>query len=160
MTIAEFRGDYAFLSNFYPAKVGMGTELYPTVEHAYQASKTYSLDWQEKIRNAATPGIAKRMGKNVPLRSDWMEIRQRVMWDLLVQKFDFLHPLKLYRQLLDTAPHELLEGNTWGDRYWGMTLNANGKWVGNNVLGGQLMDLRVELYESIRAQHRHLQNSL
>ena len=37
-------------------------------------------------------------------------------------------------------PHELVEGNTWGDRYWGV-YNGQGK----NWLGRLLMQVRGEI---------------
>ena len=40
--VARFQGEYAFLSNFYPALVLSGGIVYPTLEHAYQAEKTLS----------------------------------------------------------------------------------------------------------------------
>lgn len=40
MAITEFRGEYAFLSNFYYCKVIYAKHEYITSEHAYQASKT------------------------------------------------------------------------------------------------------------------------
>lgn len=33
--IDRFEGDYAFLSNFYPAKTRVGDVVWPTAEHAY-----------------------------------------------------------------------------------------------------------------------------
>lgn len=55
---------------------------------------------------------------------------------LLRQKF---HDPELQQRLLDTGSEELVEGNTWGDVYWGV---CDGK--GQNNLGKILMDLRRE----------------
>src|SRR4051812_21328901 len=44
--IAEFQGEYRFLSNFWPATVEFEGIRYPTAEHAYQAAKT--LDAKER----------------------------------------------------------------------------------------------------------------
>jgi predicted NAD-dependent protein-ADP-ribosyltransferase YbiA (DUF1768 family) len=38
--ISSFTGEYRFLSNFYPCVVHLDEEVYPSVEHAYQAAKT------------------------------------------------------------------------------------------------------------------------
>src|SRR5688572_5279274 len=81
MAIDKFDGEYAFLSNFWPWVNGIkvadadpiiwdGRE-WPTVEHAFQAAKTFSNEEQEKIRWQETPGKAKRLGRRVTLRSDW-----------------------------------------------------------------------------------------
>ena len=69
--IERFFGDHIFLSNFYYADLTIGDYTYPTLEHAYQARKTRSLRWQERIRRAPTPKVAKRLGYQVPLREDW-----------------------------------------------------------------------------------------
>jgi len=76
--IMKFDGtEYRFLSNFYPSKMDLphlyldkmyGDPLmYPSVEHAYQATKTLNVEEREQIRLAATPGDTKRMGKHVSL---------------------------------------------------------------------------------------------
>lgn len=57
---------------------------------------------------------------------------------LLAEKF---HPgSELAEKLVATSPAELIEGNTWGDRFWGV---CNGK--GFNHLGRLLMQRRVVL---------------
>jgi len=37
--IDSFKGDFRFLSNFYPVNVDYEGIMYPTVEHAYVAAK-------------------------------------------------------------------------------------------------------------------------
>lgn len=59
------------------------------------------------------------------------------MEDLLRQKFS---KTPLRRLLLATGEAELIEGNTWGDTYWGV---CHG--VGQNHLGCLLMKIRGEL---------------
>ena len=59
--IIRFKGPYEFLSNFYPCKVVLGLELYPTLEHAYQVAKTDSIAERTSILAAASPGEAKRL---------------------------------------------------------------------------------------------------
>lgn len=106
--INSFSGEYAFLSNFYPAKVVyMGVE-FPTVEHAYQAAKSEHPLVRESFLQCKTPGEAKREGRRVSMRSDWMFIRVSVMRNLLKQKFSDPDLKKLLR---DTSPAELIEGN-------------------------------------------------
>ena len=40
LVILEFKGEYAFLSNFYPSTFILDGKIYPTVEHYFQAQKT------------------------------------------------------------------------------------------------------------------------
>lgn len=132
--IDHFDGEYKFLSNFYPSPIEALGTVYPTVEHAYQAAKTRDVLEQIKIRNAPTPGNAKRLGQKIKLKPDWHLHKQRVMEGLLKQKF--AHP-ELRAMLMATEGHDLVEGNYWGDTYWGI---YNGK--GHNHLGKLLMSIR------------------
>jgi ribA/ribD-fused uncharacterized protein len=135
--IDSFSGKYRFLSNFYPAKVVLDGFFYKTTEHAYQAAKTLDEFKREQIRLAETAGEAKKLGQKVKLRHDWDEVKIEVMTDLVRQKFQN-EPLK--NKLLETGDAELIEGNTWGDVFWGV---CNG--VGKNNLGKVLMRVRQEL---------------
>lgn len=135
--IAEFNGQYRFLSNFYPCIVQYEGVQYPSVEHAYQAAKTLDTAAREVIRSCRKAGDAKRTGQGVVLRPDWEAVKIEVMRDLLWMKFsnDALQEL-----LLATGDEELIEGNWWGDRFWGVC-----KGVGENHLGKLLMEIREGL---------------
>lgn len=136
-TIALFDGEYAFLSNFYSSPITISGINFPTVEHAFQALKTIDAEERKKIAVAATPGQAKRLGRKVQLRQDWEEVKENVMYICLKAKFDIP---ELREKLLATGESELIEGNWWGDTYWGV---CNG--IGQNRLGQLLMRLRTEL---------------
>lgn len=137
--IAEFQGQWRFLSNFYPAEViGPQGLLYPTVEHAFQAAKTADPKHQQFIQQQSTPGKAKREGRKVALREEWETIKLSVMFELVMRKFE-THE-KLGAKLLATGYQELVEGNYWNDTYWGV---CKGK--GENNLGKILMEVRAVL---------------
>lgn len=136
--IDSFRGKHFFLSNFYHCYVMLDGEFYPSVEHAYQAAKTLDPKEREKIKNAGNPGVAKRLGKTVSHRSDWKKVKVDIMLDLVRQKFN--RSRDLTEKLLETGDHELIEGNAWGDQFWGV---YRGK--GENHLGKILMQVRREL---------------
>jgi ribA/ribD-fused uncharacterized protein len=138
MEIVSFSGSFRFLSNFYPASVRLDDLTYPTVEHAFQAAKTTEPRLRRAVRDVATPGIAKKMGRSLLLRPDWESMKLDVMLDLLRQKFGHstLHDL-----ILKTGEAKLIEGNTWGDRFWGQ---VDGE--GTNHLGRLLMQVRGELH--------------
>ena len=135
-----FDGPYAFLSNFAPSPIEHEGVLYPTVEHAFAACKTFDRQKRVEIAAAATPGRAKRLGRAVPLRADWEEVKTDVMLALVRRKFDG-HP-SLLRQLIATGSAELVEANGWHDRVWGVD-RATG--LGENRLGIVLMIVRTEL---------------
>lgn len=138
--ISGFFGQHRFLSNFYPAEVTLSSVTYPTVEHAYQASKSIDAGERELIRLCSMPGLAKRMAKNLRhLRPDLLDVnvKLRIMEDLVRQKFKIK---ELRRQLLATGDKELEETNNWGDHFWG---TSHGD--GTNHLGHILMKIRSEL---------------
>jgi predicted NAD-dependent protein-ADP-ribosyltransferase YbiA (DUF1768 family) len=60
------------------------------------------------------------------------------MRELVTIKFTTDPNLK--KLLMDTHPQPLIEGNTWGDVFWGVC-----KGQGENNLGKILMDIREEL---------------
>lgn len=134
--ITEFTYEYGFLSNFHPSEVSYGGLVYPSVEHAYQAAKTLDLEEQRKIREAHSPGEAKRRGRAAALRPDWDDIKDEVMMALVWAKFQE-EPLR--SRLLATGEAILIEGNNWGDRYWGVDGH------GLNKLGLTLMAVRAGL---------------
>jgi len=135
--ISKFSGRYKFLSNFYAVNLYFEGLIYPSVEHAYQAAKARYEPDKERIRDLSTPGEAKRAGRVIFLRPDWEEIKLTVMETLVRSKF---RRKTLRDKLLATGDTELIEGNWWGDKFWGV---CNG--VGQNHLGKILMKVRKEL---------------
>src|SRR5262245_17910558 len=132
-----FSGDRFFLSNFYPRPFIFRGHRYPTAEHAFQAAKCTDADEAERVRGAVSPAAAKQIGRRVRLRSDWDDVRVEVMREVLAAKFA---DLDLRARLLATGEDELVEENTWNDRFWGRS-----RGVGRNMLGHLLMELRTSL---------------
>jgi ribA/ribD-fused uncharacterized protein len=142
--ITAFRGEHYFLSNFYPSPVDYEGMAYPTVEHAYQAAKTADVAIRQKVQQAKTPAAAKAMGKKIPQPPDWRSYNLQLMEDLILQKFTRYPDLR--ELLLATGTAELIEGNTWNDRFFGMTQDKKtGEWHGHNELGKMLMRVREKL---------------
>jgi hypothetical protein len=130
--IDSFRGEYFFLSNFYPEADGK------TLEHRFQAAKTSNPEASRLIFDSASPYQARSMGgRAVELRSDWDSSKVEIMRDLLRAKF--ADP-ELRNLLCPTGEAELAEGNTWNDHFWGVCRGS-----GQNWLGRLLMELRSEL---------------
>lgn len=138
-TIGSFRGKYYFLSNFFPAEVTYNGLTYQNNEAAFQAQKTYSKE--ERIEfTTLEPRDAKRRGRRVRLRKDWEQVKDRIMEEIVRAKFSQNEELK--EQLLATGDAQLVEGNRWNDRYWGVDIRSG---VGENHLGKILMKVRSEL---------------
>ena len=139
--IDSFHGKYGFLSNFHPSpiqiKLPAGEMLiFPTVEHFYQAMKSEKVqDWID-IANMPSPGQTKRAGRKLQLRSDWEHTKLVFMENALRAKFQIP---SLREQLKATGDIKLIEGNTWGDTFWGVC-----KGQGQNHLGRLLMKIRGE----------------
>lgn len=132
--IDRFSGEYRFLSNFFSVKIDFAGIVYPSIEHAYQAMKTLHVPTREFISTIDTAGMAKQYGKTLNLRNDWEDVKLQIMLDLLMIKFS-KPTFKL--RLLQTGDALLVEGNTWGDTFWGVC-----RGVGHNHLGKHLMHVR------------------
>ncbi len=135
--ISSFIGKYRFLSNFWPTGIWFEDRAFYSVEAAYQSAKKDDPKYKEKLGWTVDPVIAKRIGKNQQ-GPDWPTKSIGVMLELLRQKFK-MSPLR--EQLLATGEEELIEGNTWGDRFWGQCPVGNGE----NNLGKLLMKVRSEI---------------
>lgn len=136
--INRFIGEYEFLSNFSYAPIKVRGSWADTVEHAFQAEKSESYVDFERVLGAVSPNKAKQLGRGVKLRPDWEEIKDELMLTLVRLKFSSYESLR--DKLIATGDQELVEGNTWGDTYWGV---SSGK--GENKLGKILMQVREEL---------------
>jgi ribA/ribD-fused uncharacterized protein len=131
--ITAFSGPYAFLSNFFiePDKTH--------VEGEFQSAKCVDLRQATKIITM-NPRESKKAGQRVRIRPDWESVKVEVMRGLVCAKF--VDHDSLASLLVRTYPRQLVEGNTWGDKFWGV---CDG--VGLNHLGVILMEVRGVLME-------------
>ena len=136
--IPRFRGKWTQLSNYAPCSVWYDKHIYSSVEHAYQAAKTLNDGQRADIRHLPSPNQAKKAGRRVVLRSDWNEVKLDIMEELLRQKFS-QQPFQAI--LLSSENEEIVEGNWWGDTFWGQCPLG----TGTNYLGELLMKLRGEM---------------
>jgi predicted NAD-dependent protein-ADP-ribosyltransferase YbiA (DUF1768 family) len=83
-----------------------------------------------------TPGRSKKIGQEIDIRSDWNEIKISVMTYLNEQKYD--NNPELMELLMSTKGQKIIEGNTWGDTFWGQSPIGTGR----NELGKILMAIR------------------
>lgn len=145
--ILEFKGKYRFLSNFYRYPLLHQGLVFRTAEHAYQCAKiAHHGDMAISfVKNADTPGAAKKLVRNLSIPADWDSRRVGVMLDILRAKFARHLPSgsqNLLRSWLDgTEDCLLVEGNAWGDTFWGQCPIGEGE----NMLGKLLMQVRGEI---------------
>lgn len=135
--IKGFFGLYRFLSNYQQVPILYEGLVYGSTEAAYQAAKTFIVS--EKINmTTLTPSESKKYGQTVTMRSDWGDIKDKVMYDICL--FKFSHHKWLQKELLATGLRYLEETNWWKDEYWGVCES-----YGRNKLGHILMAIRKDL---------------
>jgi len=137
VTIDSFSGEYSFLSNFSRHPLAFGADVARTCEHAFQAAKATNPAEAAWVLAAPTPGEAKRRGRKLKRRADWEQVKDGIM--LVCLRIKFARGTELAAKLEATGDALLIEGNNWGDRYWGMC-----EGVGFNKLGHLLMLVRAE----------------
>ena len=139
-----FRKSESFseLSNFAPSEFEADGMRWPTVEHYFQAQKFEDATYRERIRSAHSPMNAKTLGqtRQLPIRSDWENVKEDVMRRALRLKFQ--NP-RLRSLLLSTKNRMLIEDSPY-DRYWGAGRDRKGK----NRLGVLLMEIRDEIRDT------------
>lgn len=156
--ITTFRGKYWFLSNFYPCKIEYQGITYPSVEHYYVAMKVKndqtingvyytSADFREYIAKIDSPGLAKKIGTMIKVRSDWEEKKLEFMDYGLREKFK---DDQLKEMLILTGNDMIIEGNYWHDCWWGQCNCDKCVGKGKNNLGKLLMKIRDELTNNIK----------
>ena len=63
------------------------------------------------------------------------------------------HP-DLAKELVATFPYILVEGNSWGDKFWGRDTTTH---IGHNFLGLVLMEVRARLHLEVAWERRDKQ---
>lgn len=154
--IAAFSGVNRFLSNMWRCHVEYQGISFPSVENAYHRAKiseemTSNIGdlplYNALVQNLrlCSPIDAKKIGYNVRIKPNWVDLREGVMRGLLEAKFQAPGLRKL---LLDTGDEYLMEGNYWHDRFWGVC-TCKACWANDapqgNTLGRMLMELRDSL---------------
>lgn len=113
---------------------------WPSVEHYYQAMKFTDEAYREKIRQAAHPKTARKLGRKrkIKIRDDWKKIREVVMTRGVYIKCR-THE-ELAQALLDTEQRMLVENSQY-DYFWGCGRDRRGV----NAYGRVLMNVREKL---------------
>jgi ribA/ribD-fused uncharacterized protein len=152
---ARDREAFGFLSHFYPAPIVLDDATWPTVEHFYQAQKSFDPAYRQAIQEAATPGKAKRFAASPHAprraaaqswfrqhgawpRADWQAVKLDIMRRADWAKFS-QHPA-LAQQLLATGDAELVE-DAPSEPFWGIGPDGQGM----NWAGRVLMEVRARL---------------
>ena len=115
---------------------------WPTAEHYYQAMKFEDADYRERIRQAATPEQAAKLGKSwfKKRRQDWKKNRITYMTRANYIKCR-THP-QVAKALTDSG-EKLIADLTMYDYFWGTGRDLRG----GNHFGKMLMGIRSKLRE-------------
>lgn len=124
------------LSNFYPSRIFLDKKMWPTVEHYYQANKSLDENLIEYVRLAPHPAQAKKRAYESPLRDDWHDIKEDIMYKALYAKFT---QNKICRGILLSTGDRPIHEDSPTDRYWGFRNN------GKDRLGILLIKIRSNL---------------
>lgn len=132
--------EYGCFSNFAHYGFELDGKYWNTSEHYFQAQKFHNTEYEEKIRLLDSPMKVAQMGRkrSLPLRSDWEEVKDSIMYKAVYEKFKQNESIK--NILLSTKDEELIEKTT-DDYYWGCGTDGTGK----NKLGLILMEVREAL---------------
>ena len=126
-----------YLSNFSKHSIFVDGIIWDTVEHYYQANKFADIALKNRIRQAASPTLAKSLAKENKSKQieNWDTQKEKIMLTALSAKFS-QHP-ELRELLTQTGQRRIVE-STSSDIYWGESKDG----VGKNRLGNLLMELR------------------
>lgn len=137
---------YEFLSNMYESEVTYEGITYRCAEAAFQAQK-YALGTKDRrkkqLRFAKMDGYeARKAGKAIRSfdETEWNARKVDVMRAIQIAKYS--NPV-LMQKLKDTGTAHLIEGNDWGDTFWGaVPVQGENRLWGKNNLGKILMEVR------------------
>ena len=142
--IGFYPREFYCLDNFSSFMVNYNGLIYPTAEHAYQASKFMKPDNElvKQIQECFSAHEAQKIAQvnKDKQRSDWDEVKLSIMEELLRLKLDQNPYVK--KKLLQTVGREIVEDSP-KDSYWGWGKERDGL----NQLGKLWMKLREELIE-------------
>lgn len=158
--INQFRGENFFLSNMYVVENELLTadeQYVPTSEHFYMSSRFKTKEDRVAVANVRAEDADKRVfadGLAAKTLAHELIKEGRPHFESSYQRFKIMHAAifakfvtnpELARRLVETGEERLVEGNSWGDRFWGVSPVENGK--GNNYLGIILMNIREKIAE-------------
>lgn len=130
------------LSNFSAFEVEIGSMVYPTAEHAYQAAKFPETGlWHNEVANAPSAHAAMKIAQGQPKPEGWDDRKREIMKDICRRKLEQHDYVQDTLQF--TGDREIFEVSPT-DSFWGWGPDR----AGRNELGKIWMELRTELRDS------------
>jgi N-glycosidase YbiA len=136
---------YGCFSNYYISDIVVFDQKWKTCEHAFQSQK-YKQNSEPYIAilECTHAWRAREIGQSRmhPIRADWEDIKDNVMYEVIKAKFE--QNYELTKILLSTGTKFLVHRYK-NDKYWGNGGDGSGK----NMLGIILMKVRAELQKEM-----------
>ena len=149
-----FSGPSAYLSHMYNCDFVFSKTPYTSVEQGFHHTHaTHEMDFEtaEAIMELYNAIDIKHAARNLPKSEEWGKMAPDVLWDLKDAKYSQNPDLK--QQLLETAPHPLVEASVdakWGGGCpFGSDVYEQGLVPGANVAGKQMTKYRDGLLAKI-----------
>lgn len=140
MSAYFYEGPYYLLSNFSAHAIVYEGKLYPTSEHAYQATKFTDETIIEAIRQAPSPLQAKKVAKeHADAKNPDHSAQKVVMMKKILQAKAAQHQ-EVREALSKSGQNEIAEDSPI-DYFWGRGADGSGQ----NQLGKLWMEIRTEL---------------
>lgn len=143
---------YGWLGNMATYPIEYEGQIWITSEALFQSLRFDNAEIRELIREQTSPMSAKMKAKALRYR-EYRIIEPMSERDIanmrLCLRLKFEQHTELKGRLLRTAPHTLVEdiGTRRGLRhqFWGAYRDVNNQWVGQNMMGQLLMEVRNAL---------------
>lgn len=142
------------LSSYAPFTFELDGAHWPTVEHYYQAMKFENADYREKIRTAATPKEAAKLGKSrwQKRREDWK--KNTITYMTRGSYVKCRQYPEVIAALMESGDNDIAELSNY-DYFWGSGRDMRG----HNHFGKLWMGIRQKLREEL-ANSDHLHRSI
>ncbi len=140
---------YGWLGNMSPYPIIYEGKEWRTVEALFQSLRFTDENIIEAIRNEKSPMGAKMKAKSFMPSYSISPLSQQDIENMkLCLQLKFTQHSDLRNKLLKTGEHTIIEdiGYRRGARheFWGAYKNEKNEWVGNNLMGKLLMELRID----------------
>ena len=143
-----FRKKYHYLAIDYPVKIQFGNLIFPSLEHAFIASKLEVIKHRQHILSLDSIEEVRQFGQSIGIRPNWEKDKKQIMTTLQWQKF--ARNIHLSKRLVCIRGDKIYFDNDQHDNYWGRCHCPECKKIkGKNHLGKILTRVRDNIRSRI-----------
>lgn len=137
--ILNFVDEFFFLSNFFERPIKYNGLEFLNNEAAFQSGKTED----PFVFCGLNANDARKRGRSISIHyPDWNTYRLQVMVEVVHAKFTQHKDLR--DLLCATGDRELVEGNWWGDKFWGKVAGEGENWLGSILMAERAYWLKLK----------------